>query len=191
MWATPPSPTRTRVRSSSICSAGESLEQAPARSEEHRDDVELELVEDAGGERAASRRSPRRSSSGRRRNFGSQMRASCSDGIERSVCPLHRPAKEFPIESDAAPLLSGGSSRAPAEARLPSGACRRASRCPMSAFAALVVERHVRRDARRPAGPGQPSWQRWRRWRPGPYAWAGAATAGRRSRARRRCATAS
>ena len=33
---------------------GESLEQAPARSEEHRDDVELELVEDAGGERVAS-----------------------------------------------------------------------------------------------------------------------------------------
>jgi hypothetical protein len=71
------------------------------------------------------------------------------------------------------------------------GACRRASHCPMSAFAALGVERHVRRDARRPAGPGQPPWQRWRRRRPGPYAGAGAATAGRRSRARRRCATAS
>jgi hypothetical protein len=82
---------------------GESLEQAPARSEEHRDDVELELVEDAGGERAASRRSPRRSSSGRRRSWGSQMRASCSDGIERrSVCPLHRLAKEFPIEAKGA-----------------------------------------------------------------------------------------
>jgi hypothetical protein len=35
------------------------------------------------------------------------MRASCSDGIERSVCPLHRLAKEFPIEADPrAPLVA-------------------------------------------------------------------------------------
>jgi hypothetical protein len=97
------------------------------------------------------------------------------------------------------PTLPSGNRRAPRRRKqqragrggLAVGACRKASHCPMSAFAALGVERHVRRDARRPAGPGQPPWQRGRRRRPGPYAGAGAATAGGRSRARRRCATAS
>ena len=39
------------MRSSSICSAVEAVEEAPTLAEQHRDDVELELVEDAGGER--------------------------------------------------------------------------------------------------------------------------------------------
>ena len=44
-------PLRTRVRSSSICSAIEVVEEPAPLAEQHRDDVELELVEYAGSER--------------------------------------------------------------------------------------------------------------------------------------------
>jgi hypothetical protein len=49
MCVTPFSPWRTRVRSSSIWSAASPLEQSAPLGEEHWDDVELDLVEDAGG----------------------------------------------------------------------------------------------------------------------------------------------
>src|SRR5919106_854102 len=51
MWVTPPSPSRIRVRSSSICSAARFSKETAPLAEEHRDDVELDLVEDAGRER--------------------------------------------------------------------------------------------------------------------------------------------
>src|SRR3954469_349937 len=49
MWVTPSSPSRIRVRSSSICSGGQAREQMATLAEEHGDDVQLDLVEDARG----------------------------------------------------------------------------------------------------------------------------------------------
>ncbi len=48
MCVTPPSPSRIRVRCNSS-TRGEAREQTAPLAEQHRDDVELELVEDTGG----------------------------------------------------------------------------------------------------------------------------------------------
>jgi len=51
MWVTPASPSRIRVRSSSMCSGRRFVEETASLAEEHRDEMDLELVEEAGGER--------------------------------------------------------------------------------------------------------------------------------------------